>query len=435
MRTLWVLLGVYALAGCGRIGLGDDGGDDVVVGPRLTIRMTGTGAGTIVGPDAIQCSSTCTIDVVPGSTVSLRSAAATESWFAGWAGPCGGNFGCDVVIPAGSVDEIVVDAEFAPLPNRAFVTGSVYTGAIGGLAAADASCATAAADAGLDGTFIAFLSDTTSDILTRLAGSRGWIRTDGAPVADLATDFAGGLIAFPIRMDEFGNDLGSLSVMTGSEAGACTGLTCMDWASADPMLDVSSSASSWGSIFATGSGTNTCDQVQHLICVETGRNVPVAPKPDTGRVAFLSTNLYVPGGGLAAADALCASDASDAGQPGTFLAALATTTTAIADRFTPGQVWRRTDAIRLAPPGELFDTDFLDVTVELDINGGLQLVDYWTGSARWNTVADPSENCSDWTTSDMTVDAIAGWTGSTDMTGGGKHEDCDVGLRLLCLEE
>jgi hypothetical protein len=113
----------------------------------------------------------------------------------------------------------------------------------------------------------------------------------------------------------------------------------------------------------------------------------------------------------------------------------ATTTASIADRFTPGQQYRRHDGIRLAPPGELFDIDFLDVTVELDIAGGLQNVDYWTGNPNWNGVADASENCNDWTTPDMAVDAVAEWSGSTDLTGGGKHVDCDVGLRLLCLEE
>src|SRR5262245_51674613 len=112
MRAFWGWLGICALAGCGRMGFGDDGGDDVVVGPRLTIRFAGTGGGTIVGDGGIQCSATCTVDVTAGSTITLRGAAATESWFAGWAGPCGGNFTCPVSIPDGSTDELTIDAEF-----------------------------------------------------------------------------------------------------------------------------------------------------------------------------------------------------------------------------------------------------------------------------------------------------------------------------------
>src|SRR5690348_11017356 len=67
-------------------------------------------------------------------------------------------------------------------PNRAFVTRSVLPGNFGGIDVADGLCNTEASDAGLGGTFVAWLSTSAVDARDRLDGSRGWVRTDGLPV-------------------------------------------------------------------------------------------------------------------------------------------------------------------------------------------------------------------------------------------------------------
>ena len=62
--------------------------------------------------------------------------------------------------------------------------------------------------------------------------------------------------------------------------------------------------------------------------------VSARPHQDRWVVAFAEV------AGRDAADALCASEAVAAGQAGTFLATLATTTESIASRFPPGSTWR-----------------------------------------------------------------------------------------------
>src|SRR5207249_1446674 len=72
--------------------------------------------------------------------------------------------------------------------NLAFVSSATYTpGAIGGAAAADATCNALATSAGLPGTYVAWLSTTTQNAVDRVSGARGWVRIDGLPIADLPT--------------------------------------------------------------------------------------------------------------------------------------------------------------------------------------------------------------------------------------------------------
>jgi hypothetical protein len=433
-RGAW--LGLCVLAGCGRFGFQDEPGDDVSA-RRLTIEISGSGAGLVVGPGGIQCSETCTMDL-PDTAVTLRGLAASESWLAGWSGPCGGNFDCVLPIDADDAD-VTVGVEFLPLPNRVFVTSDLYDGDLGGLAGADAICGDAATAGGLDGTFVAYLSSGGIDARSRLTG-RGWIRTDGAPVVDVAAGFADGPVIFPIRLDEHGVDLGSVDFYTGTRAGAASGNDCAGWTSALATDVADLSWTSWGTTLAWNwDGGNACNEPRRLMCIETGRNVPVVTRPDTGRIAFLTPTGWAPGLGRASADAQCASDASDAGLEGTFLAALATTTDSIASRFAPGPPWRRMDDVRLLRGDGIFTTDLLDVAPEIDSAGQIVANDFWTGTRRWDAPSDTTEgSCADWTAVGGGVAAMnghAGETSETDVTDSAKDVDCAGAYPLLCLQE
>jgi hypothetical protein len=74
-------------------------------------------------------------------------------------------------------------ADAAPPANFAFVTSTKQLPTTFGsdLAGADAICNTRATQAGLLGTYVAWLSSTTMPAVNRLGGARGWIRTDGLP--------------------------------------------------------------------------------------------------------------------------------------------------------------------------------------------------------------------------------------------------------------
>ena len=437
--TRGVLVVCLALAGGCRLGFddvdGDDDGDDVAGVPRISVTVSGgAGYGTVVGPNGMSCTAgTCSVDVDAGTRVTLRGLAATDRWFAGWSGACGGNFDCELVVTG----DVAIDAEFTDRPNRVFVTSTAVDGAIGGPAGADTMCQEAAMNAGLGGAWAAYVSDEAGrSAMDIVAGSRGWIRIDGAPVADSPASFVDGPLIFVPRLDEYGDDVESAEVYTGSDGGGPVMAThCAGWTSNAPVDSGAAIRAHWGSTFATRHFETSCDTPAHLLCIESGRNVPVAARPDTGRIAFVTSADWTPGGGRAAADALCASEAGQSSLPGTYLAALATSTETIASRFSPGPPWRRIDGVRLTRGNTLFVSDFLDVAPELDRAGQVVVNDFWTGALTFDALAESNGNCNDWTVGDQTADGDMHFTTSTWVGSPAKREPCDSAVPLLCLQE
>lgn len=159
-----------------------------------------------------------------------------------------------------------------------FVTSETFTGALGGLTGADAACATAAANAGLLGTYKAWLSDDTDGPLTRFAQATvPYVRVDGAVIADDwadlldCTEGAGTTcLENRINVDEFGATVGASGVWTSTNTDASR-ITphCSNWTSEDS----DSGASGVGSTtslqeFWTGNGgtSGRCDQTRRLYC-------------------------------------------------------------------------------------------------------------------------------------------------------------------------
>jgi hypothetical protein len=430
------------VAACGRFGFDDqavtpggpDGGDAPHGLARNTIEPSGAAGGTIVGPDGFSCgpaAAECTLAIEPGKPVWLRGLPATDAWFAGWTGKCGGNFTCEFT----ATTDLRIEAEFAPQPNRVFVTSTVTTGAFGGIAGGDAICAARATAAGLSGTFIAYLSDSTTDAPSRLAGSRGWVRVDGAPFADLPAAFSTGAIVFPPRLDELGIDVGNATVFTGTDGGTAVADLCLDWTSAVATEDGGATRTHLAS-GATGSSPKACSSQNRLMCVEIGRSVAVTLHADPDSpVAFMSRTLWTPGAGRASADAVCAADATSAALPGTFLAAISTTTESIESRFAPGQTYRRVDGVRLLRSPGMFLADYLDVPPELDQRGAVVGNDYWTGTRRFSVAGQASDTCSDWSTASALIDGEMHYTASTDIRTSAKREPCNTPLPVLCLQQ
>jgi hypothetical protein len=431
-----VIVIAAAAAGCGRYGFeGDDGADDTTEARTLTITVKAEGgAGTVLGPDGIECTTTCEYELPLGETLTLRGAAETGSWLAGWdSAVCGGNFDCVLDLPDGYDEDLEITAVFRPRPNRVFISSTSFDGSFGGPEVADAECALRAASAGLDGDWLAYLSTSTRKAFDLLVGSRGWIRMDGAPVADFPAQFTEGPLVFAPWLDESGTPLPHDGVYLGT-IGPDVGDTCNDWTNNTP--DVAGTATS------TDFGTNTlygwghgCDSALHFLCVETGKDVEVAPFPDTGKLAFVTTQDWQPMVGTRdSADALCQSEAEAAGREGAFLAALSTTTESIASRFIPGTIWTRVDGVRLMRDGTAMTTDFLDVAPELTLLGAVVFDDYWTGTLRFDQPSQLSENCSDWTTGKGT-DGTMHWTSKVDVSQPQKFDDCSSAVPVLCLEQ
>src|SRR5436190_591044 len=101
-------------------------------------------------------------------------------------------------------------------------------------------------------------------------------------------------------------------------------------------------------------GVPFADAPAHLYCFGVDRLAPLAPVRTDGKVAFLSDGYFVPGGGLQAADALCAAEAASGKLSGRFTALLGTSTAAASSRFPTfdSTTWVRPDGVRLNARGE-----------------------------------------------------------------------------------
>jgi hypothetical protein len=181
-----------------------------------------------------------------------------------------------------------------------------------------------------------------------------------------------------------------------------------------------------------------CSQLARIFCFGTGFDVPLAPTaPASSRAAFLTVQGFTSGGGLASADALCAQEASLAGVPGTFLAALGTSTASAASRFDlMGPPWARLDGIQLAATPLDLIAGKLDATLSLTSARTEAYGCVITGGAL-GTTSPAGTACTDWT--DVTAIGIGGNTVQATAlafvgqnTAGCIH--CDGSNPIFCLQ-
>ena len=141
----------------------------------------------------------------------------------------------------------VPSPDFCIAPGIVFHTSSTHDGNLSdelpscdptandGLACADAICNMRASEAGLTGTYAAWLSTSTVDAKDRV-GNRPWVRTcsDGALVASDLADLTSGTLQSSIFCDENGNTESVTSVWTGTlKSGQARPLDhCADWTDA-----------------------------------------------------------------------------------------------------------------------------------------------------------------------------------------------------------
>jgi hypothetical protein len=121
----------------------------------------------------------------------------------------------------GIIDLQSVPVFCGPTERVIFVTSTAYTGDLGGLAGADEKCQTRASDAGLSGTFKAWLSTTqvNGNAADRLIhGMTPYVTPNGDVVANNWDDLVDGTIAHPINVTEYGESPSTLYVWTGTSA-------------------------------------------------------------------------------------------------------------------------------------------------------------------------------------------------------------------------
>lgn len=365
--------------------------------------------------------------------------------------------------------------------HKAFVTSVTGSGNLSawadangktGLAAADAVCQTRATAAGLSGTFVAWLSDSSNDAFCRIHGLSGkragdcgglydwtkpagpWVRTDGVPFALAADQLIVKQTTYtPARMDEFGVELLlNYTYFTGTSTGGAVfaGTTCGDWTDGTAATSgttgyFQATGSSW-----TNSGTSPCsDTSNRLLCMQTGQGSGLGNFAQSGKKVFVSSvtgtgsfSAWASAGtktGAAAGDQVCQTLAGSAGlaNPTTFKAWVSTSTTSAPDRLTSNGPWVRVDGIKVADN----KADLLDGSLFTSINvaeNGVYLssqVYAWTGTT--GTGGPTANTCGDWTdgsgfafgTFGEGIDARAYWTEYYSI------QSCDHLQRLYCFED
>jgi|SRR5579859_5175544 len=225
----------------------DSGGDEEV------------GAEASIGDDAP------TVDDGPGVADASTDEAAT-----GADAPTDGS-------PCGCGTRSVCIAGVCTPARRVFVTDETYGGALGGHAGADATCQTLATGAGLGGTWMAWISDSTSSPSQRFSKPTvGYFLLDGTAVAASWTTLTTSGPIHAIDLSETGVSLAAAS----SDASKTWTATVASGALGTPSCgDFASSASSKSGTVGHCTGTGTvnwtsaytgeaCSVPNHLYCFE-----------------------------------------------------------------------------------------------------------------------------------------------------------------------
>jgi hypothetical protein len=331
-------------------------------------------------------------------------------------------------------------SDSGPLPNYVFVTSTRHLPTTFGtdLSGADAICNMRAMEAGIGGTYVAWLSTTTIDARTRLAGARGWIRTDGKPFVDTVEDLVTtSRIYYPLDHDENGVLVSAENVVTGTDDAGNMLPNCADYTDQAQTIyfgSVEGTAHAW-----THESSVSCTMTSRIYCFGIDRDVTLTVPTSTGRIAFLTTGSFIPDpGGLATADNLCATEAAAAGiTDRTFRALLATTTASAISRVSlSGPTWVRTDGIPIADtPTDLFNGNML---APLNVTAGktYRITQAFAGATNVASTSGAVQNCSNWTTSTGNGNVglpsyISGYFFYDNL----QQPACATGRGIYCLEQ
>jgi len=405
----------------------------------VTRNNLGGATGTVTSaPAGINCGADCTELYTIGASVVLTATVGPSSVFGGWSGDCasaGLNTTCSVSMAAARN----VTVTFAELPNRMFVTSTTQTGNMGGLAGADAICRTRALAAGLTGTYVAWLSTSTVNAIDRLGAASGWIRVDGRPVFNSRADIVAGKSQYRPTVNEFGATSEDQFLHTGTAGtGIATGNLCLDWTTTTG-TGVAAGRNRFSGRQWTNANTNSCAGASPIYCFGVDRQGAAYTATTTNRKAFLSSNIFNPSTGLAAADAICQADATTAGLSGTFLAMLATSTASAQSRFNlAGSPWARVDEVVMAPtPLQFFTNTYWAAGMNMLAGGGIAV----SNSAAFSGALSPSalgtlgSTCGDWTSN--TGSTPSGNTDDANVSGGfgSLTLSCAMSRPIYCLQQ
>lgn len=211
---------------------------------------------------------------------------------AGKSCPCVSGYVCDTKtntcvpdLDAATDDATVPDADSGgpDVPGdaganrkRVFVTSATYNGNLGGIAGANAKCEQAAADANLEGEWIAWISTAADLVVDRIVDVGPWYLVDQVTLvadnkAQLTALSGDPELNHAINMTESGNTLLSGPVWTGTKAAGTAGNNtgCSAWSSSSGLPTVGLTGElDKADRFWTENLNSGCDFQLHLYCFE-----------------------------------------------------------------------------------------------------------------------------------------------------------------------
>ena len=338
----------------------------------------------------------------------------------------------DAFTPDAALDAFTPDAlsdAGSERANFAFVTEQRFTGALGGVAGADARCQSEAAAAGLVGDFVAMIRSTDRpNPAALLAGSRGWVMRDGKWVADLPEQIVDGAFFHPVYAYANGTRVDTADdgfrVWTGDN-----GENCANWTSETGTGD-QHWIPQWRRL---SDGELDCAFTWRLFCFERGHNLAFVAPPITQPLIFVSQGLWAPSSmGVASADALCESEALAAGiadpvSGSTFQALLPLGDLSALARTGGARSFQRVDGIVLGIPGS---ETTQETYVVFDATGAppADMTGIWTGG---DPTAPSTNTCGSWrlSTGSGNQGGAGDWLGFE-----GGTELCSTPLHVYCVE-
>jgi hypothetical protein len=392
--------------------------------PSYTLTVSFEGSGTVtIQPGNTTCTSPtmCTATFAGGTAVTLtatptNTGTVVTSMLGGWSGACNGiNRVCSLTMNTSTA----AMAKFVrPPANLVFASSLTFLGNLGGAAAYQTQCNKLATNAGINNAtgdaYIAWIAASNYDPRTLLSGSRGWVRLDSLPwIDDMTTALSAGAVYYPVAFDETGQRIMgyTFSGMDGNAA-LYTGDNCNDWSSTTPYAAIGhthAGGKGWPRAIV---GFSSCGGSMRVLCVMKGAATPVSVTPVAGKKIYLTKSAWVPGGGVADADATCMANA-----PASVTSAraiLVASTRALTDVLIASNVYVRPDGVRVGTGAEIVSalTGGIPLSIESTVtqNGSGVFVDPSIAQDVWTGIKD---TCRDWTSSasteNGTVGAVANW--------------------------
>jgi hypothetical protein len=442
--------------------------------PGGSVRVTKSGPadGAVLVSSGASCGPGCAfvetlVAVGRRITLEARTTNGSNVLFRAWSGvKCLGAAGqssrsCEIVVD----QTVAANAEFVvQTHNTVFVSSASFLPNLGSARAYDTECSKLASAAGINNAagdaFVAWVGDANSSPVTLLSAARGFVRLDGAPIADRISDLGSGRVWNAIGLDENGSALPLHGppnqtfgmVWTGIQGNASVNAlqTCTNWTGVADHGPLAGNA--WGGPGAftqqAGIGGVVCSSGapgEQILCFEKDRALVLSPGASAGKLIYLSPNYPVPTlGGLQAANAFCTSRAP-AGHTGVFKALVATLASGAASNagVQRAMAYVRPDGVVIGTGEEVATGNWRSGAWQFaDGTYPTQYVLAWGGAARPDApAASAAEACHDWT--DPSSTGRVGYSNTVDTPFDleippkalPRLQACSAGASFYCVEQ